>query len=101
MVSSAGASFSKASLAADLPAVMAAPTRAFLSTMAPELFSDRTVAAAHALGRVVDVATVAGMVSRVEEEVDPFTIELVATSAGADLVFSWERTAVRVPVTVP
>lgn len=49
----------------------------------------------------MDVATVAGMVSRVEEEVDPFTIELVATSAGADLVFSWERTAVRVPVTLP
>lgn len=49
----------------------------------------------------MDAARVMGTVSRVEDEVDPFTIELVATSAGADLVLSWEHTAVRVPVTLP
>ncbi len=49
----------------------------------------------------MDVATVSGTVGRVEEVVDPFTIELLATSAGADLVLSWEHTEVRVPIALP
>ncbi len=49
----------------------------------------------------MDVATVTALVTRVEEEVDPFTIELVEVPGGADLVISWEHTEVRVPVRSP
>jgi hypothetical protein len=46
----------------------------------------------------LDVLTITAASGRTDEEVDPFTVELVATPGGADLVMSWETTEVRIPV---
>jgi hypothetical protein len=46
-----------------------------------------------------DVLMVEVPVARLDETVDPFTIDFVPTAAGADLRLRWERTEVRIPLT--
>jgi hypothetical protein len=48
-----------------------------------------------------DVLTLTVPSTRMEQTVDPFTIEFESTDTGADLLFRWERTEVRIPVTLP
>lgn len=48
-----------------------------------------------------DVLVVEVQPGTLDEDVDQFTIEFQATDGGADMVLSWERTEVRVPLTVP
>jgi hypothetical protein len=50
-----------------------------------------------------DVLLVTAKVSQfpAEKEVDQFTIDFERTAAGADMVFRWIRTEVRLPITVP
>jgi hypothetical protein len=45
-----------------------------------------------------DVLQVDVPVSATDEEIDQFTIEFERTASGADLVLSWERTEVRIPL---
>lgn len=48
-----------------------------------------------------DVAVIRAPALRTEEVVDPFTLGFEPTETGADLVFRWERTEVRVPFERP
>jgi hypothetical protein len=51
-----------------------------------------------AYDETADILRVEAASHAIEDEVDQFTIELRPTPSGADLVLSWERTEVRVPV---
>lgn len=51
-----------------------------------------------AYDETADILRVDAMPRATEQEVDQFTIELRPTPSGADLVLSWERTEVHVPV---